>query len=297
MGRKLGYRKEGRVFDISGIRKLGPVIRIKKSDKRLPHSNPEATPHNKLAVLPQCSKSKVMKLHQNDDTHDDGVQITFEGQYLPQTVSSYAGISSRLRYDINELWPTFEEELKVEMSKQHSRNWKKHRATTLKMWKRFIYSYTRFYQNVAKACDFCGISRSQYYKYRSLLPTLNLMLEIIEDRLIDEIEETTKKHSLLPNSIVERIFLLKTRRKDKYADTPTLVSATKIEVNIPNISGMREGEDTKIKVASFEDKASFNDNKTKEVNNIEVDNVKESITDNDRLSASTNPIKVSQVKE
>lgn len=257
-------RKRNHIFSKQALDRIGPVIRIE--DKRSTPHAPEATPCNKLAPSPIHKGDKVEK---TDKASIKAGRIKFEGQYLPQTIDSYSGDASKLRNDINDLWPLFKKELEEEMKKRHDNRWVTHHASEVKLWKRFCYAYTRFYQNIAKACDYSGISRNHFYRARNTYPTFALILDIIEDRLMDEVEETTKKHSLLPNSIVERIFLLKSRRKDKYSENPQLISATKIEVNIPNISSMR-GDGTDVKVQ---------------------------VSDNDGLQPSSDPIEVSPIKE
>ena len=49
-----------------------------------------------------------------------------------------------------------------------------------------------------------------------------------------------KRHALLPNSVVERFFILKTQRKAKYGEKEQGDIAVKIELNYPNIAGMRD---------------------------------------------------------
>ena len=256
-------RRRNHIYSTQGLGKLGPIIHIgdEKRRERLPHETPKTPTHSKLAPSTISKESKEMKLSENNTT------LEFEGKYLKDRVSVYEGKAERLKYEINDLWPQFEQEIEVENRKRHDSKWAKYGTAEIKIWKRFCYSYTRFYQNVAKACDYSGISRGHYYRARNMYPSLNLILEIIEDRLIDEIEETTKKHALLPNSIVERIFLLKTRRKDKYADTPTVLAASKIDINFEGINDMRES------------------------------NVKVGVKGNDKLQTSSNTIEVPQVKE
>lgn len=111
-------------------------------------------------------------------------------------------------------------------------------VTEKKLWKRFIHAYARFFGNIAKACDYCGISRNHVYRARERYPSLGLFLKLIDDRFIDEIEETTKRHALLPNSVVERFFLLKAHRKETYGDGDKSQPIS-VEVKFNNLAAMR----------------------------------------------------------
>jgi hypothetical protein len=236
-----------RVFNKQALIGTGERKNNSNVTKRLPPYTPEHPPISKFAasVIHKQSKVENSSLRSVDKINkrkDQEGRIEFKGKYLSDEVTAYSGNPVLIKNDVDALWSQFEIELKDEMSKRHPIDTARYYNPEVKMWKRFCYNFTRYYQNTAKACDSCHISRNHFYRARELYPTLDLILNIIEDRFVDEVEETTKKHSLLPNSIVERIFLLKTRRKDKYMDQPQLLSATKIEVNIPNIKGMR-GDD------------------------------------------------------
>ena len=239
-----------RIFNISSLIVNRDRVRKNKSDKRLPPYTPEHPPISKFAVPVIHKQSKVenSSLRKINKKEDQAGRIEFKGKYLSDEVTAYSGNPILIKNDVDALWSQFEIELKAEMSKRHPLDTLRYYNPEVKMWKRFCYNFTRYYQNTAKACDSCHISRNHFYRARELYPTLDLILNIIEDRFVDEVEETTKKHSLLPNSIVERIFLLKTRRKDKYMDQPQLLSATKIEVNIPNIGGMRDRSESIVTV-------------------------------------------------
>lgn len=244
-----------RIFDKQALIGTGERKNNSKREKRLPPYTPEHPPISKFAVPVIHKKSKVEnspKVRENSlsKRKDQEGRIEFKGKYLSDEVTAYSGNPVLIKNDVDALWSQFEIELKDEMSKRHPIDTARYYNPEVKMWKRFCYNFTRYYQNTAKTCDSCHISRNHFYRARELYPTLDLILNIIEDRFVDEVEETTKKHSLLPNSIVERIFLLKTRRKDKYMDQPQLLSATKIEVNIPHISGMRDNAEEIVKVNS-----------------------------------------------
>jgi len=111
-------------------------------------------------------------------------------------------------------------------------------VTERKLWKRFVQCYARFCGNLSKSCDFCGISRNHFYRARERYPSLNLLIQLIDDRFLDTVEETMKRHALLPNSVVERFFILKNCRKDKYGDVGDKAPVS-IEVKFNNLSMMR----------------------------------------------------------
>jgi len=112
-----------------------------------------------------------------------------------------------------------------------------------KLWKRFLHCYAKFCGNVAKSCDYCGISRNHFYRAIERYPSLNTLIKLIDERFLDNIEETMKRHSLLPNSVVERFFILKTQRKEKYGDGEEK-TPIQLEVKFNNLNLMRANGDS-----------------------------------------------------
>ena len=148
-----------------------------------------------------------------------------------------------IRYDIFELGKLMDKEITNNVPENSGMF--KGVVTERKLWKRFVQCYARFCGNLSKSCDYCGISRNHFYRARERYPSLNLLIQLIDDRFLDTVEETMKRHALLPNSIVERFFILKNCRKNKYGDGDDKTPIS-IEVKFNNLQMMREGNKQEI---------------------------------------------------
>lgn len=197
--------------------------RMKRELKELhPHIPPETPPENK-PVPPRFAKGQKTSV---------SAKHTIEDRSLLEHLTS-------INHDITDLMPQLMSEID-EVGKDLEAHGARFKGiiTEKKLWKRFLHSYARFLGNISKSCDFCGISRNHFSRACGRYPTLLTLVKLINDRFIDEVEETSKKHSLLPNSVVERIFLLKVHRKEVYGEGDTKQPVS-VEVSFKHLGALR----------------------------------------------------------